>query len=57
MAGKHLNKPVVGMVSFGNGYLMVAADGGIFNFSSKPFYGSLGGNPPSLPIVAVAAYG
>jgi type VII secretion-associated serine protease mycosin len=57
MAGKPLNKPVVGMVSFGNGYLMVAADGGIFNFSSKPFYGSLGGNPPSLPIVAVAAYG
>ncbi len=57
MAGKHLNKPIVGMVAFGNGYLMVGSDGGIFNFSSKPFYGSLGNKPPSVPIVAVAAYG
>ena len=31
------------MVAFGNGYLMVASDGGIFNFSDKPFLGSLGG--------------
>jgi FG-GAP repeat protein len=57
MAGTRLNKPMVGMVTFGNGYLMVAADGGIFNFSNKPFYGSLGNHPPSVPIVAVAAYG
>jgi ribosomal protein L24E len=57
MAGKHLNKPIVGMVSFGNGYLMVASDGGIFNFSNKAFYGSLGANPPSIPIVSVAAFG
>ena len=46
-----LNKPIVGMVSFGNGYLMVASDGGIFNFSNKPFYGSLGSHPPPIPIV------
>ena len=45
------------MVSFGNGYLMVASDGGIFNFSNKPFYGSLGSHPPSIPIVSVAAFG
>ena len=57
MGGKHLNRPVVGMVSFGNGYLMVASDGGIFNFSNKPFYGSLGSHPPPIPIVSVAAYG
>jgi hypothetical protein len=57
MAGKALNKPIVGMVAFGNGYLMVASDGGIFNFSNKPFFGSLGGHPPALPIVAVAAFG
>jgi hypothetical protein len=43
------------MVPYGNGYLMVAEDGGIFNFSDKAFAGSLGGNPPSRPIVAVAA--
>jgi type VII secretion-associated serine protease mycosin len=57
MAGKPLNKPIVGMVAFGTGYLMVASDGGIFNFSSKPFYGSLGARPPRIGIVAVAAYG
>jgi hypothetical protein len=43
------------MVPFGNGYLMVGADGGIFNFSDKPFNGSLGANPPASPVVAVAA--
>jgi hypothetical protein len=53
MGGAKLNKPVVGMVAFGNGYLMVGRDGGIFNFSDKAFYGSLG-NPPSHPIVSVA---
>lgn len=57
MGGAHLNQPIVGMVSFGNGYLMVAADGGIFDFSTKPFLGSLGGRPPSVPIVSVAAVG
>ena len=57
MGGTHLNRPVVGMVAFGNGYLMVGADGGIFDFSSKPFLGSLGSRPPSIPIVSVAAFG
>jgi type VII secretion-associated serine protease mycosin len=57
MYGVRLNKPIVGMVSFGSGYLMVAADGGIFNFSNKPYYGSLGGDPPAIPIASVAAYG
>ncbi len=55
MGDVRLNKPVTGMVPFGNGYLMVANDGGIFNFSNLPFFGSLGGNPPAKPIVAVAA--
>jgi len=31
-----LNQPVIGMVRYGNGYLMVASDGGIFDFSNKP---------------------
>jgi hypothetical protein len=55
MGGIRLNRPVTGMVPFGNGYLMVGEDGGIFNFSDRSFSGSLGGNPPAAPIVAVAA--
>jgi hypothetical protein len=55
MGGTRLNKPVTGMVRFGDGYLMVAEDGGIFDFSSQPFSGSLGDNPPTRPIVSVAA--
>jgi hypothetical protein len=43
------------MVPYGDGYLMVATDGGVFDFSSKPFSGSLGGNPPARPVTAVAA--
>ena len=33
---------------------MVAADGGIFSFSDRPFVGSLGDNPPPKPIVFAA---
>jgi hypothetical protein len=55
MGGTELNKPVVGMVRYGDGYLMVGADGGIFNFSSLPFSGSLGDKPPASPVVAVAS--
>jgi hypothetical protein len=43
------------MVRYGDGYLMVGADGGIFNFSSSAFAGSLGDKTPASPIVAVAA--
>jgi hypothetical protein len=42
------------MVRFGDGYLMVGADGGVFNFSGQPFAGSLGASPPANPIVSVA---
>ena len=56
MGSVRLNKPVIGMVAYGDGYLMVGQDGGIFNFSTKPFVGSLGSNPPPLPIIAVAPY-
>ena len=57
MGATKLAKPVTGMVRYGDGYLMVAQDGGIFDFSSSPFAGSLGGHPPARPIVAVAALG
>jgi hypothetical protein len=36
---------------------MVGEDGGIFNFSSQQFLGSLGSTPPARPIVSVAALG
>ncbi|HEV7861109.1 MAG TPA: hypothetical protein VGR20_00355 [Acidimicrobiia bacterium] len=55
MGNQKLNKPVTGMVRFGDGYLMVGEDGGIFNFSNLAFAGSLGANPPSRPVVSVAA--
>ena len=55
MGGQPLNAPVTGMVPNGKGYLMVGTDGGIFNFSDQPFQGSLGANPPTHPVVAVAA--
>jgi hypothetical protein len=55
MGGTRLNRPVTGMVRYGDGYLMVGEDGGIFNFSSGPFAGSLGAAPPTRPIVSVAA--
>jgi hypothetical protein len=54
MGSTPLNRPVTGMVRFGNGYLMVAEDGGIFNFSDKAFFGSLGDHPPARPVVSVA---
>ncbi|HEV7886020.1 MAG TPA: IPT/TIG domain-containing protein [Acidimicrobiales bacterium] len=55
MGGKPLNKPMIGMVAYGNAYLMVASDGGIFNFATdKPFAGSLGDNPPPDPVSNVA---
>jgi hypothetical protein len=56
MGGTHLNQPVNGLVAYGNGYLMVASDGGIFDFSNKQFAGSLAGNPPSAPVIGVAAF-
>jgi hypothetical protein len=37
------------------GYLMAAADGGIFNFGSAPFLGSMGGTHLNQPIVATAS--
>jgi myo-inositol-hexaphosphate 3-phosphohydrolase len=55
LADVKLNKPITGMVPFGNGYLMLGTDGGAFNFSDRPFSGSLGDKPPAKPVVAVAA--
>ena len=57
MGSVRLNRPVMGMVRFGNGYLMVGEDGGIFNFSDLEFLGSLGNTVIPNPIASVAAFG
>ena len=56
MGGAYLNRAVTGLISYGNGYLMVSSDGGIFDFSDEPFLGSLGGTPPSAPIVGITVF-
>jgi hypothetical protein len=43
------------MVPYGDGYLMVAEDGGVFDFSDRPFSGSLGDHPPAHPVISVGA--
>ena len=39
----------------GQGYWLVASDGGVFAFGDAPFYGSLGGIPLKRPVVAIAS--
>ena len=39
----------------GQGYWLVAADGGIFTFGDAPFKGSKGGQPLNRPVVGMAA--
>jgi hypothetical protein len=53
----HLDRPVVGMASTpdGNGYWLVGADGGVFNFGSAQFYGSTGAQRLAKPVVGMAA--
>jgi hypothetical protein len=41
------------MATYGDGYVLFGADGGVFSFSDLQFRGSLGGAPPSRPVVAV----
>jgi len=47
MGGAPLNQPIVGMAATrdGNGYWLVASDGGIFAFGDAGFHGSMAGTP------------
>ena len=51
-----LNKPIEGIAATpdGQGYWMVAADGGIFAFGDVGFYGSTGSLVLNKPMVGMA---
>ena len=53
----HLNQPVVGLAAShdGDGYWLVAADGGIFTYGAAGYHGSTGGQRLNAPIVGMAA--
>ncbi|MGA3147166.1 MAG: S53 family peptidase [Acidimicrobiales bacterium] len=57
MGGTHLNAPIVGMAATpsGQGYWLVASDGGIFSFGDAYFYCSMGATHNIAPIVGMAA--
>ena len=50
-----LNQPIVGMAATpsGNGYWLVASDGGIFSFGDAGFHGSTGAMTLNQPITSV----
>jgi hypothetical protein len=53
----NLDKPIVGMASTpsGNGYWLVAADGGVFSYGGAAFYGSAANLRLTKPIVGMAS--
>ncbi|MDQ3757744.1 MAG: PQQ-dependent sugar dehydrogenase [Actinomycetota bacterium] len=57
MGGSRLNAPIVGMARTpaGDGYWLVASDGGIFGFGAAGFHGSTGGTRLNAPVVGMAA--
>jgi hypothetical protein len=50
-----LNGPVLDSIvtPSGNGYYMVASDGGIFAFGDAKFYGSMGGTPLNASVLSL----
>ena len=52
-----LNQPIVGMAATpsGDGYWLVASDGGVFTFGDAGFFGSAGALPLRSPVVGMAA--
>jgi hypothetical protein len=57
MGGTVLQQPIVGMAVApgGDGYWMVASDGGVFAFGSASFHGSTGGQPLTAFIAGIVA--
>ena len=57
LQGADLHQPIVGMAATttGNGYWLVAADGGIFSFGDAHFHGSAGNLHLGEPVVGMAA--
>ncbi len=57
VSGIRLSQPIVGMAATpdGEGYWLVASDGGIFSFGDANFYGSTGAIHLNQPIVGMAA--
>jgi hypothetical protein len=57
MGGQHLNAPIVGIAptSDGQGYWLVASDGGVFAFGDALFAGSMGGRHLNAPMTGIAA--
>jgi hypothetical protein len=57
LGSTRLNAPIVGMAACGGGYLLVGSDGGVFNFSDCPFYGSLADGQPPRQVAGLASLG
>jgi hypothetical protein len=57
LSNLRLAQPIVGMTATtdGNGYWLVASDGGIFSYGDATFYGSTGSIHLNKPIVGMAA--
>jgi len=57
LAGTHLNAPIVGVTALpnGNGYWLLASDGGVFTYGQAQFYGSTGSMHLNAPVVGMAA--
>jgi hypothetical protein len=57
LSGIHLTEPIIGMAATpdGQGYWLVASDGGIFAYGDAKFFGSTGALHLNEPIVGMAA--
>jgi hypothetical protein len=56
MGGQFLAAPIVAInpANNGQGYQLVASDGGLFSFGNATFRGSMGGQHLNQPIVGIA---